>query len=473
MPDLQIATTDGGGKMLEDATIQAFRAELRGPLLSAGHASYDDTRKVWNGMIDRRPALIARCAGVADVVAAVRFACTHKLLVSVRGGGHNTPGIAVCEGGLMIDLAGMRSVRVDPAHKTARAEGGTTWSEFDRETQTFGLATTGGAISHTGIGGLTLGGGLGWLGGKYGLACDNLLSADLITAEGAMVTASAEENSELFWGLRGGGGNFGIVTSFEYRVHPVGPVLAGPVLYPFAKAQGAMELYRDFLTSVPDEVNTIAALMHSPGGDPLAAIMPCCNGDLEAGAKVLQPLRSFGPPVADLIAPTPYCKVQTFFDESFARGRRYYFKTNFTQSISDKAITTLLELFKAAPSKLSILYFQQLGNAVNRVGVTETAFSHRDALCEWGCDAVWLDPAEDAANIRWVREVFEAMRPFTSVSGYVNHIGLEAEEGSDRIKAAFGANYDRLVALKNKYDPTNLFRHNQNIKPMAAGARIP
>jgi hypothetical protein len=324
--DIQIATADGAGKVLEDATIQAFRAGLRGPLLAPGDAGYDDTRKVWNGMIDRRPALIAHCAGVADVAAAVAFARTHGLLVSVRGGGHNALGVAVCEGGLMIDLAGMRSVRVDPTRHTARAEGGTTWSDFDRETQLFGLATTGGAISHTGIGGLTLGGGLGWLAGKHGLACDNLTSVDLVTADATILTASATENAELFWGLRGGGGNFGIATSFEYRLHTVGPLLAGPVLYPFAKAKEALALYRDFATSIADEVNTIAALMNSPDGDPLAAIVVCYNGNLEAGEKVLRPLRAFGPPVADEVAPTPYCKAQTFFDEAFVRGRRYYFK---------------------------------------------------------------------------------------------------------------------------------------------------
>jgi FAD/FMN-containing dehydrogenase len=465
MTDIHIATADGAGRVLEDATVQAFRASLRGPLLSPADAIYDETRKVWNGMIDRRPALIARCAGVADVVAAVGFSRNHGLLVSVRGGGHNTPGIAVCEGGLMIDLAGMRSVRVDPARHTARAEGGTTWSDFDRETQVFGLATTGGAISHTGIGGLSLGGGLGWLAGKHGLACDNLLSVDLITADGTMLTANAADNTELFWGLRGGGGNFGIVTSFEYRLHPVGPLLAGPVFYPFAKAKEALALYRDFATSIPEEVNTVAALMNSPDGDPLAAVVVCYNGSVEAGEKVLRPLRSFGPPLADEVAPTPYCKVQTLFDEAFVRGRRYYFKSNFTRNISDDAIATLVERFATAPSPLSLVYFQQLGNAAKRVGAKETAFSHRDALCEWGCDAVWLDPAEDAINIRWARDVAEAMRPFTTGSDYVNHIGLEAEEGTDRIKAAFGANYDRLVALKNKYDPTNLFRHNQNIRP--------
>jgi FAD/FMN-containing dehydrogenase len=465
MTDLRIITTDGTDAILEEAAVESLRASLHGALLQPGGAAYDVARKVWNGMIDRRPALIARCAGVADVIAAVRFARTHQMLVSVRGGGHNVPGVAVCEGGLMIDLASMRSIRVDPLRHTARAEGGATWSDFDRETQAVGLATTGGAISHTGIGGLTLGGGLGWLAGKHGLACDNLLSVDLVTSEGTVVVASATENPDLFWGLRGGGGNFGVATSLEYQLHSVGPVLAGPVLYPFAKAKEALILYRDFAASIPDEVNTLGALLTSPDGDPVAAIAVCCNGSPKAGDNVLRPVRAFGPPLVDEIAPTPYCKIQTLFDEAFIRGRRYYFKSNFVRGISDEAIETLVEHFAAAPSPLSLVYFQQLGNAANRVSATATAFSHRDALCEWGCDAVWLDPEVDAVNIRWARGLAEAMRPFTTGSDYVNHIGLETEEGTDRIKAAFGANYERLAALKSKYDPTNLFRHNQNIKP--------
>ncbi len=467
MTDLRVVTTTGGSAILDGAAVEGFRASLRGPLICPGDAVYDETRKVWNGMIDRRPALIARCAGLADVVAAVRFARSHELLLSVRGGGHNAPGVAVCEGGLMIDLAGMRGVRVDPAQRTARAEGGATWSDFDRETQAFGLATSGGAISNTGIGGLTLGGGLGWLAGKYGLVCDNLLSVDLVTADGTVLVTSATENADLFWGLRGGGGNFGVVTSFEYQLHPVGPVLAGPVLYPFAKAKEVLALYRDFAASIPDEVNTMGALLTSPDGNPVAAIAVCYNGSHEAGEKLLREIRAFGPPLADEIAPKPYCKIQTLFDEAFIRGRRYYFKSNFTRQISDEAIDTLVEHFRAAPSPMSMVYFQQLGKAANRVGATATAFSHRDALCEWGCDAVWLDPGADGVNIRWARELAEAMRPFTTGSDYVNHIGLETEEGADRIKAAYGANYERLVALKNKYDPTNLFRHNQNIKPTA------
>jgi FAD/FMN-containing dehydrogenase len=311
MTDLRVATITGEAATLDGAAMDGFRASLRGPLLSSSDAGYDETRKVWNGMIDRRPALIARCAGLADVVAAVRFARSHELLVSVRGGGHNAPGVAVCEGGLMIDLAGMRGVRVDPVRRTARAQGGATWADFDRETQVFGLATSGGAISNTGIGGLTLGGGLGWLAGKYGLVCDNLLSVDLVTADGTVLVASATENAELFWGLRGGGGNFGVVTSFEYRLHPVGPVLAGPVLYPFAKAKEALTLYRDFAGSIPDEVNTLGALLTAPDGNPVAAIAVCYNGSHEAGEKALLPLRAVGPPLADEIAPTPYCKIQT------------------------------------------------------------------------------------------------------------------------------------------------------------------
>jgi len=465
MTDLRITTTSGTDAIIEEAAVEGLKASLHGPLLSPGDTSYEEVRKVWNGMIDRRPALIARCAGVADVIAAVKFARTHEVLVSVRGGGHNAPGNAVCQGGLMIDLAGMRSVRVDPMRRTARAEGGATWGDFDRETQAFGLATTGGSVSDTGIAGLTLGGGLGWLAGKYGLSCDNLLSIDLVTADGKLLIASATENADFFWGLRGGGGNFGVVTSFEYQLHPVGPLLAGMVLYPFSKAKEALTLYRDFATAIPDEVNTIGGLLTSPDGEPVVAIAVCYNGGCEAGEKVLRPLRAFGPPLADHISPMPYCQVQTLLDAATVRGRRYYMKSNMMQGISDDAIDTLAERFAAIPSPFSFVFFQQLGNAANRVDATATAFSHRGALCEWGCLSSWIDAAADDVNVRWTRELAEVMRPFTTGSDYVNQIGLETDEGSERIKAAYGANYERLVAVKNKYDPTNLFRHNQNIKP--------
>jgi hypothetical protein len=463
--DMRIATTDGKEAILEEAAVQVLRDSLHGLLLCPDDAGYDEVRKVWNGMIERRPALIACCAGIADVIAAVKFARTHEVLVSVRGGGHNAPGNAVCRGGLMIDLAGVRGVRVDPVRRTACAEGGATWADFDRETQAFGLATTGGSVSDTGIAGLTLGGGLGWLAGKYGLSCDNLVSVDLVTADGTVLAASATENADLFWGLRGGGGNFGVVTSFEYQLHPVGLVLAGPVLYPFKKAKEVLTLYRDFVMSVPDEVNTICGLLTAPEGEPVVAIVACYNGSLEEGEKILRPIRSFGLALADNISPMSYCQAQKLLDSAAVRGRRNYVKSNMMEGIDDAAIDTLVERFTTIPSPHSLVFFQQLGNAANRVDATATAFSHRNALCEWGCQSSWLDPAADEVNVRWTRELSEMMRPFTTGSEYVNQMGLETEEGSRRIKAAFGMNYDRLVGLKNKYDPTNLFRHNQNIRP--------
>src|SRR5215813_6516574 len=465
MADLRVITTRGTDTVLDDAIVQGFQTSLRGSLLRPGDTDYDEARQVWNANVDKRPALIARCAGVSDVINTVNFARTNALLVSVRGGGHNIPGNCVCNGGLVIDLSRMKGIRVDHTGRTVRAEGGVEWGEFDHETQAFGLATPGGTDADTGIAGLTLGGGIGWLSGRYGLACDNLIAADVVTADGQLRHVSASEHPDLFWGLRGGGGNFGVVTSFEYQLHPVGPVLAGIVLYPFTKAKEALTFYRDFATAIPDEVNTIGALLTSPDGVPVVAIGVCYNGDLAAGERVLRPLRAFGPPLADEIRPTAYCQVQTLFDAAFVRGQRYYFKSNFMQRISDGAIDTLVERFPTIPSPLSLVYFQQLGKAANRVGATATAFSHRDALCDWGCDAVWLDPAADGVHIEWTRALAEAMRPFTMGSDYAPHIGLETDEGAERIKAAYGANYERLVALKNTYDPTNLFRHNQNIKP--------
>jgi FAD/FMN-containing dehydrogenase len=465
MEDLRVTMATGADTVIGGAGVETFKASLRGQLLCLSDTGYDEARKVWNGMIDKRPALIVRCAGDADVISAVDFARTHQLLVSVRGGGHNIPGNAVCDGGLMIDLAPMRGVRIDPIRRTASAEGGVTWGEFDRETQALGLATTGGSVSDTGIAGLTLGGGLGWLAGKYGLSCDNLLSADVVTADGKLLIASASEHADLFWGLRGGGGNFGIVTAFEYRLHLVGPVLAGTVIHPFAKAREALAFYRDFAKAIPDEVNTIGGLLTSPDGDPVVVIAVCYNGGLDAGERVLRPLREFGPPVADQIRPMAYREVQTQLDAATVRGRRYYIKSSFMRSISDDAIDSLIDRFATVPSPLTLVFFQQLGNAANRVGVDETAFSQRDALCEWGCLSSWLDPSEDSANVRWTRELAEAMQPFSSGGAYITQMGVEAEEGADRIKAAYGPNYERLAALKHTYDPTNLFRHNQNIKP--------
>jgi FAD/FMN-containing dehydrogenase len=449
----------------DEATLQHFRAGVRGALIRPGDASYDAARTVWNGMIDKRPALIVRCAGAADVISAVQCARTHRLLVSVRGGGHNIPGNAVCDGGLMIDLSGMKSVRVDPVRRTARAAGGVTWGEFDHETQAFGLATTGGTDATTGIAGLTLGGGLGWLAGKYGLACDTLLSVDLVTAEGRLLTASATENAELFWGVRGGGGNFGVVTSFEYRLHPVGPVLAGLVLYPFAQAKDMLRFYRDFSRAIPDELNTVGLLTTSPDGVPVAAMGVCYNGAIAAGEEILHPVRAFGTPLVEQIRPMPYTEIQRLVGAMVLPGRQNYIKSSFVTDISDAAIDTLVTHFMTVPSPLTVVGFQQLGNTANRARVDATAFSHREARYELLMHSIWLDPADSARNVQWTRTLAETMHPFTTGRPYVNQMGLEAEEGAERIKAAYGPHYERLVALKNTYDPTNLFRHNQNIKP--------
>jgi FAD/FMN-containing dehydrogenase len=465
MGDLLVTTATGVGTTLTEAEVADFQANVRGPLLRPGEAGYEEARRVWNGLIDRRPALIAQCAGVADVIQCVQFARTHGLLVSVRGGGHNVPGNAVCEGGLMIDLTRMKGVRVDPTRRTVRAEGGVTWREFDHETQALGLGTTGGAVSDTGIAGLTLGGGLGWLAGAHGLACDNLVAVDLVTAEGQLLTVSADDHPDLFWGVRGGGGNFGVVTAFEYQLHAVGPVLAGRLLYPFSRAAEVLKWYRDCSATIPDALNTIGGLTTAPDGTKVVAMLVCYQGPLAAGERVLRPLRTFGPPLEDEIRPRPYREVQTLLDVASPRGRRYYVKAAFVEAISDGAIDTLVAHFAAVPSPFSLLAFQQLGNAARRVPPGATAFYHRGAMYEWFVQAAWPDPADDDGNIRWAREVAGAMRPFTTGRGYVNHLGPKAVEGLEPIRAAYGPNYDRLVALKNRYDPTNLFRLNPNIKP--------
>jgi len=463
MTDLRITTTNGTDAILEEATVQKFADSLRGPLLGPGEDGYDGARKVWNGMIDRRPALIARCAGVADVVAAVRFARTHELLVSVRGGGHNITGNAVCEDGLMIDLSRMKSVRVDPARRTARAEAGLTWGEYNHETQAFGLASTGGVVSTTGIAGLTLGGGLGWLMGKHGLSCDNLLSADLVTADGQFLTASADQHPDLFWALRGGGGNFGVVTSFEYRVHPVDAVLAGMVLHPMAKAREVLRFYRDFARNCPDEALAAAALMTSPEGAPVVAIIVSYIGDIVAGEAVVAPLRKFGSPLLDTIAPTSYVQLNTLFDAAVPYGEvQRYWKSSFLKQLGDDLIEILIERSAKMLSPMSMVLFFHLHGAAARVDRNATAFGLRDDQWDYDVISQWTDPDESADHVQWTREFWTAVEPFATGEVYVNH--LDSEEAT-RIRAAYSQGYERLVALKNKYDPTNLFRLNQNIKP--------
>jgi FAD/FMN-containing dehydrogenase len=417
-------------------------------------------------MIDRRPTLIARCAGVADVITSIRFARDQRLLVSVRGGGHSIPGFSVCDGGLMIDLSRMRGVRVDAARETVRAEGGVTWGDFDHETQAFGLATTGGVVRPTGIAGLTLGGGHGFLMRKHGLACDNLLSVDLVTAEGHLLTASADEHADLFWGLRGGGGNFGIATSFEYQLHHLGPILGGMLIYPLARAKEIFRIYRDVTSAAPDEVNLIFALATLPDGTQAAAVLGCYAGSVADGERVLGPLRASVPLLADQLGPIPYTALQSIPENFNPPGMRNYWKSDYLTQLSDDAIDLLVEEYPSVPAPYTHLIIEQMGGAVSRIREDDTAVSHRDARYNAAIIGMWAEPAEDERTIGWVRRLWESLRPFTSGGVYVNY--QMADEGEDRLRGAYGPEkYERLVALKDKYDPTNLFRLNQNIRPTA------
>ncbi len=463
MRELRVTTTQDADTGLEDTVVEALKASLRGALLRPGDVGYEDTRKIHNGMIDRRPALIACCTGVADVLTGVRFAREHDLLVSVRGGGHGMPGFAVCEGGLMLDLSGMKSVHVDPHHRTVRAEAGVTWGEFDHETQAFGLATTGGVVSSTGIAGLTLGGGHGFLMRRYGLACDNLLSVDVVTADGRWLGASDMEHAELFWGLRGGGGNFGVVTSFEYRLHPLETMLAGMVIYPIAQAKAFLRLYREVTSMAPDELGSLVALGTLPDGTQAAVLLVGYSGPIADGEKLLRPLREFGPPLADQVSPSPYMALQGISEHFNPRGYRNYLKTNYLRDLSDDAIDILVERYASVPAPFSHIVVEHMGGAVSQMDRQATAYNYRDAQYNFLIVGMWADPAQDAGGISWVRGLWQALQPFSSGNIYVNY---ESDVGVDRVQAAYGAaKYDRLVALKNTYDPTNFFRLNANIKP--------
>ena len=467
MVDLQMATLTGEGTVVSEEKIEEFRISLRGDLIQPGDADYDQARTVWNAMIDRRPALIARCVGSSDVVKAVNFARDNDLLVAVRGGGHSFAGNAVCEGGLVIDLTMMKSIRVDPVTQTARAEPGAKWLDFDLETQAFGLATTGGTNSDTGIAGLTLGGGHGWLGGKYGLTCDNLLSADVVTASGNLLHASATENVDLFWGLRGGGGNFGVVTSFEYQLHPVGLLLAGMVVHSFDKAGEVLRFYREFIKTAPDEMTSITGMMTGEDGNKLIAVLLCYNGDLAEGERVLAPIRNFGTPLIDTVGPLPYTTLQSMLDAATPEGRQNYEKAHFFSQLSDGAVDVLTEGFGKATSPFCFLALQQVGGEMQRGAGDQAAYSHRNALFNLVIFSAWEDPGESEIHIKWARDLSAALFPHSTGGVYVNDIGRESEEGAEVIQSAFGTNFKRLVELKNKYDPQNLFRHNQNIRPTA------
>ena len=452
--------------------LQEFRAGLRGALLQPGDPGYDTARQVWNGAIDRKPALIARCAGTADVIRAVSFAREHRLLVSVRGGGHNVTGNAVCDGGLMIDLSPMKGVRVDPVRRTVQAQAGVTWGDLDHETQAFGLATTGGQISTTGIAGLTLGGGLGWLMRKCGLVVDNLLSADVVLADGRFLTCTATEHADLFWGLRGGGSNLGLVTAFEYRLHPIGPLVTGGVaLYPAERATDALRFYRDYMATASEDEMVVFAFQAAPPapfvpthlhGTPVVAFALCHVGPPAEGQRAIERLHAFGPPVAEALGPMPYTAVQKMMDEAMPFGRHVYLRNDHLTGLGDDVIDTCVRHTAAMTSPLSVVVIIPLGGAVARVGEHDTAFSHRQTPVDIDVFGIWTDPRESDRHLAWGRGFGAALQPF-SRGAYINEMG---SEGDERIRAAYHpANYARLVALKNQYDPTNFWRMNQNIKP--------
>jgi FAD/FMN-containing dehydrogenase len=455
-----------------EAALGELSASLEGELVGPGGPTYDEHRRVWNGSIDRFPALIARCAGAADVRAAVRFATSTGLPVAVRGGGHSYPGLSVCDGGIVIDLGPMKKIRVDPEARTARVQAGVLWGELDRETQAFGLATTGGIVSHTGVAGLTLGGGLGWLHRKHGLTIDQLLSVDLITAGGELVTASQTENPDLFWGLRGGGGNFGIVTEFEFRLHRVGPtVLAGPILWPIEEAPGLLRFYREWSAEAPDELMTLVVQRKAPPlpsvprelhGKLVVAVVCCYAGPVDDGERVVRPLRAFGSPVLDLCEPKPYVAHQATFDASFPHGWWYYFRACDVAELTDDVIDVMVEHGRRIVSPITSVAFFQIGGAVARVGESETAFNGRDAAFTFNINGNSVTAEGFEAEREWAHAFWSALQPYhTSV--YVNFL---MEEGRERIRQAYGLRkYERLKALKRTYDPTNLFRLNQNIPP--------
>ncbi|HWP60292.1 MAG TPA: FAD-binding oxidoreductase [Candidatus Acidoferrales bacterium] len=452
--------------LITDAVAE-LAGRFTGQLLQPSDVGYEDARKVHNGLVDKRPALIARCGGVADVVDAVNLARKLDLEAAVRGGGHNVAGRATVDGGVMIDLAPMKGIHVDAHARTVRAQGGVTWAELNRETQLHGLAVTGGVVSSTGIAGLTLGGGLGWLMGRYGLALDNLRSVELVTAEGQVLRASKDENADLFWAVRGGGGNFGVATSFEYRLHPVGPTITGGlVAHPFERAREVLKFFRDFTASLPDEFIVFAGLIHAPDGSgaKLAAMVTCHCGSLASGEAAVQPLKQFGSPVMDAIGPTPYCQLNGMLEAAYPKGALNYWKSSFLAQLSDDAIDTMIDCFARCPTPMGQMLIEHFHGAVTRIAVEETAFPHRAGGYNLLVLAEWMEAASTDRCIAWARETYAAMAPFVASSRYVNYLG--DDETGDPIAAAYGPNYRRLQEIKTKYDPSNFFHMNQNIRPL-------
>lgn len=442
--------------------IAAFREGFAGQVILPQDDGYEGARRIWNASIDKRPGLIARCSGTADVIHAVNFARANDLLVAVRGGGHNVAGRALCNDGIVIDLSSMTGVFVDPQQKTARVRGGTTLGELDRETQLHGLAVPVGVISKTGVAGLALGGGAGWLIRKHGLTCDNLLSCEVVTADGEVVTASADSHPDLFWALRGGGGNFGVVTSFLFRAHPVSMVLGGLVLYPRDAAAGLLRFYRDFMVTAPEELTAYAGLVSTPDGDPATAVIICYSGNVSEGERIVQPLRSFATPLMDAVQPMPFTAMQSMLDGAFVDNRCHYWKSVLVDTLTDDAIDLFVEHGNRATSPLSSASVEFYGGAFGRIGPSETAFGQRQAKFLLGMSAQWIDAAEGSVHIAWTRSMWEAMRPYATGGYYLNYLD---DEPPATIRAAFGTNYARLAEIKAKYDPNNFFSLNQNISP--------
>jgi FAD/FMN-containing dehydrogenase len=472
MADLKMTTLDGGTTTVAQESIDALAASLRGDLLTSESPGYDDARSIWNAMVDKRPGMIVQCAGAADVTRAIHFSREHGLLVAVHGIGHNIAGNAVCDGGIMISLARMKSVKVDPKAKRVWVEPGVTLGDLDNETQAYGLAVPVGINSTTGVGGLTLGGGFGWLSRKHGLTIDSLISVDVVTTAGDFVKASADENPDLFWGIRGGGGNFGIVTSFEFQLHPVGPeVMAGLIVHPFSDAGDVLRYYREFTARAPDELSVWVVMRKAPPlpflpedvhGTEVVILAALYAGDMAEGEKALAPLRAFGNPIADVISPHPFTGFQAAFDPLLTPGARNYWKSHDFLELSDDLLDTLIKYVGTLPDPQCEVFIAQMGGATNRIAPDATAYRHRDAEFIMNVHGRWENASDDDRCVGWCRELFDAATPYATGGVYVNFM---TEEEEQRVAEAYGDSYQRLVDLKNKYDPNNMLRLNQNIRP--------
>ena len=457
--------------MLNDADVEEFRASVRGELIGPNDEQYESARKIYNAMIDKRPRLVVRCSDVADVIAAVNFARENGLILAIRGGGHNGAGLGICDDGLVIDLSRMKGVRVDPMSRTVRVEGGASWGDVDHATHAFGLAVPSGIISTTGVGGLTLGGGHGYLARKYGLTIDNLVEADVVLADGRLVTASDKKNEDLFWAIRGGGGNFGVVTSFLFRAHPVKTVYAGPVLWSLDRSAEVMQWYREFMPMASEDLFGFFAFMNVPPGPPfpehlhtktMCGVVWCYTGPLENADQVFRPILSFGPPDFALVGPMPFPALQGLFDAIMPPGLQWYWKGDFVRELSDAAIAEHLKHGSKLPTQLSTMHLYPVDGAVNRVEKNDTAFSHRDSKWSMVIAGIDPDPVNNERITTWAKDYWSALHPYSAGGAYVNFM---MEEGQDRVKATYRDNYERLVTAKRKWDPANLFRVNQNIKP--------